>query len=103
MGAQPPPNPPCYTGPPQWWPGFLEPGNNRPGRKDSSMRTQYIDQIVNEILIDMSHREKDATGHRDKSSVPGFEEALGELIQEEDETSRDVMRRIWNELQGLHR
>ena len=64
------------------------------------MRTQYIDQIVNEILTDMSHREKDATGHTDISSVPGFEEALGEFIQEEDETSRDVMRRIWTELQG---
>ncbi|MCB2146898.1 MAG: hypothetical protein KQI81_10515 [Deltaproteobacteria bacterium] len=67
------------------------------------MRTQYVDQIVNEILTDMSHREKDTTGHRDISSVPGFEEALGELIQEEDETSRDVMRRIWNELQAIHR
>ncbi|WP_319405310.1 hypothetical protein [uncultured Desulfosarcina sp.] len=67
------------------------------------MRTQYIDQIVNEILTDMSHREKESTGPMDISSIPNFEEAFGELIKEEDETSRDVMRRIWNELQDTHR
>ena len=67
------------------------------------MRTQYVDQIVNEILTNMSHRENDATAHTDISSVPDFEDAFGELIQEDDKTSVDVMRRIWKELQGTHR
>lgn len=63
------------------------------------MQNQYIDQIVNEILTDMSQRETDATAHTAQSSVPNFEDAFGELIKEDDETSRDVMRRIWKELQ----
>ena len=67
------------------------------------MRTQYVDQIVNEILTDMSQRENDTTNHTDISAVPNFEDAIGKLIQEDDETSRDVMRRIWRELQETHR
>jgi len=67
------------------------------------MRTQYIDQIVNEILTDMSHRENDATAPADISSVPNFEDAFGELIQEDDETSKGVMRRIWKELKDTRR
>jgi hypothetical protein len=66
------------------------------------MRTQYIDQIVNEILTDMSHREKDATNSAEPSSVPKFEDAFGEVIQDDDEISKDVMRRIWEELQSTH-
>jgi hypothetical protein len=67
------------------------------------MRTQYIDQIVNDILTDISQREKDATTHMYGSSVPNFEDAFGELIQEDDETSKDVMRRIWKELKDIRR
>lgn len=67
------------------------------------MQTQYIEQIVNEILTDMSRREKDSAGRKEISSVPDFEDAFGELIQQEDEASRNVMRRIWKELQQTHR
>jgi hypothetical protein len=70
------------------------------------MQTEYIDLIVNEILTDMSHRRKGSAVHADPSPVPDFEDAFGELIQEDDQTSRDVMHRIWKELrqaQGVSR
>ena len=67
------------------------------------MHTQYIDQIVNEILTDISHRDKNATAPSDISSVPNVEDAFGKLIQDDDETSKDVMRRIWKELKLTHR
>jgi hypothetical protein len=67
------------------------------------MQTQYIDQIVKDILTDMSRREKSATATGNISSAPNFEDAFGRLIQEEDEIDRDVMRRIWEGLQETHR
>ena len=67
------------------------------------MRTPFIDQIVNEILTDMSHREKNAGDRADKASVPDFEDAFGKLTQDDDETSRDAMRQIWKELKQSHR
>lgn len=67
------------------------------------MRTQYIDQIVNEILTDMSHRKKNTADPSDLSSVPNFEDAFGKLIEDDDETSRDVMHKIWTELKHTHR
>lgn len=67
------------------------------------MRPREIDQIVNEILSDTSHREKHAGGPTDKSSVPDFEDAFKKLTQDDDETSRDIMRRIWRELKQSHR
>ena len=67
------------------------------------MRTQEIDQIVNEILTDMSRREKNAGDPADKSSLPDFEDAFGKLTQDDDQTSKDVMRKIWRELKHAHR
>jgi len=67
------------------------------------MRTRYIDQIVNDILTDMSHRENKATAPADRSCVPDFQDTFGKLIQDDDETSKDVMRRIWKELAHTHR
>jgi len=66
------------------------------------MQCPEIDQIVNEILVDMSEREKDAPSEVDASSVPEFEEAFGDLLQDDDETSLVVMRKIWKELQAVH-
>lgn len=63
------------------------------------MQTEYIDQIVSEILTDMSHRQKGTAAHAEPSPVPDFDAAFGELIDEDDQTSRDVMHRIWKELQ----
>jgi hypothetical protein len=62
------------------------------------MQTEYIDQIVNEILADMPLRQKGTGAHAKPSPVPDFEDAFGELIKNSDETSRDVMHRIWKEL-----
>jgi len=67
------------------------------------MRTQEIDQIVDKILTDMSHRKKNTTDPTDNSSVPDFEDAFGKLTHGDDETSKDVMRRIWKELKHSHR
>ena len=66
------------------------------------MQRQDVDQIVNDILIDMSKREKDATPRAESSSVPEFEDAFKDLLQEDDETSLIVMRKIWRELQAVH-
>ena len=66
------------------------------------METQYIDQIVSEIMTDMSERQK-TTGPTGGSSVPDFDDAFGDLIQDDDVASNAVMRRIWKELQVAHR
>ena len=68
--------PPCLAGSPKGGPVSWSPQAIDRGRKDGSMRIQEIDQIVNEILTDMSHREKDATAQKDTSFVPNFEDAL---------------------------
>ncbi|WP_372682866.1 hypothetical protein [Desulfosarcina sp.] len=66
------------------------------------MRTADIDQIVNEILTDMSHRENNISASADRSSVPDFEDTFGKLIQD-DESSKEAMRKIWEELTHPHR
>lgn len=75
------------------WPGLPE-----HVRKAGPMQTEDIDQIVNDILTGMSHRQRDAAAAPAPSPVPDFEDAFGQLIQEDDQTSRDVMHRIWKEL-----
>ncbi len=64
------------------------------------MRTQTIDQIVNEILADMSNRKKDTaiSTSTHTSATPHFEDAFEKLLQDEDPTSQEVMRRIWKKL-----
>lgn len=66
------------------------------------MRTEDIDQIVNEILTDMSHRENNTSASADRSSVPDFEDTFRKLIQD-DESSKEAMRKIWKELTHPHR
>lgn len=65
------------------------------------MQTQYIDQIVSEIMTDISKRQK-TTNQTGNSSVPDFEDAFRDLIQDNDDASNVVMRRIWKGLQDAH-
>lgn len=67
------------------------------------MQTQTIDQIVNDIMTDMSKGNRGAAPHADAASVPDFDDAFGEILQSNDKTDNDIMRRIWNELQETHR
>ncbi|WP_319521843.1 hypothetical protein [uncultured Desulfosarcina sp.] len=67
------------------------------------MQTQTIDQIVNDILTDMSDRDRGAAPHANAASVPDFDDAFGEILQGNDATENDIMRRIWKELQETHR
>jgi hypothetical protein len=63
------------------------------------MQTKQINQIVDEIISDISKRDKTATADPESCAMPGLEDVVEELIQEDDETSRQVMRTIWKELQ----
>jgi len=67
------------------------------------MQTQTIDQIVNDILTDMSKQNRGAAPHTDAASVPDFDDVFGEILQENDKTDNDIMRKIWKELQETHR
>ena len=66
-----------------------------------------IDQIVHEILADMSLKEKALIANLDEEDVPYLQYAFdvcvsGELGQD-DELGKDVMHRIWKVLKGAHR
>lgn len=63
------------------------------------MNTHDIDQIANEILIDMFNREKGVVSHPEPSVAPNLKDAFETLIQEEDETGKLFLSKIWKELQ----
>ena len=67
------------------------------------MQTQTIDQIVNDIMTDMSKGNRSVAPHADAASVPDFDDAFGEILQNNDKTDNDIMRRIWNEMQKTNR
>ena len=67
------------------------------------MQTQAIDQIVNDILTDMSNQNRGAAPPANAASVPDFDDAFGEIFQENDKTDNDIMRKIWKELQKTRR
>ncbi|BBO75764.1 hypothetical protein DSCW_31810 [Desulfosarcina widdelii] len=67
------------------------------------MQTQTIDQIVNDIMTDMSKGNRGAAPRANAASVPDFDDAFGDILQENDKTENDIMRKIWKELQETHR
>jgi hypothetical protein len=75
------------------------PSSQPPSKDDRNMQTKQINQIVAEIISDIS--KKDTTKMEDPEScpMPGIENVVEELLDEDDETSREVMRAIWKELQ----
>jgi hypothetical protein len=72
------------------------------GRGVDAMQADYIDRIVQDILSDMYQRKKDAAPEPEPSAIPLIENSFEELIQEEDEESKEVMRRIWKQLHAAH-
>ena len=66
-----------------------------------------IDQIVQEILADMPLKEKAAIANLDKDDIPyiqyAFDVCVSSQLGKDDEMGRDVMHRVWRELQGTHR
>lgn len=66
-----------------------------------------IDQIVQEILSDMPLKDKAAIANLDEDKVPllqyAFDIWVRNQVGEDDETSKDVMHRIWKVLQETHR
>ena len=67
------------------------------------MYTEDIDQIVHDIVSDMYRKGKVGKVDPDRSAAPDLEDVFEELIHEEDETSKQVMRKIWKELQETRR
>jgi hypothetical protein len=63
-----------------------------------SMKAEHIDQIVQEILTDITQRKRDAATKPETAAIPFAEDVIEEFIQEDDETGKDVMRKIWREL-----
>ena len=62
-----------------------------------------IDQIVKDILANMSLKEKAAIAQLDEEDVPYLQYAFSTLVGEDDELGKDVMHRIWTVLQETHR
>jgi hypothetical protein len=66
-----------------------------------------IDEMVQEILADMSLKEKAAIANVDKDKVSylqyAFDVCIRSQLGEDDETSKDVMHRIWEVLRETHR
>ena len=66
-----------------------------------------IDQIVQDILADMSLKEKAAIANLDEDKVPylqyGFDTCVRSQTGNDDQLAKDVMYRIWKALQGTHR
>jgi hypothetical protein len=62
------------------------------------MKSEYIDQMVQEILSDMSIREKDPATQPETIPLAFPADAIEEFIQDDDEIGKMVMRRIWREL-----
>ena len=70
-------------------------------------RANDIDQIVQDILADMSLKEKVAIANLDEEDVKYLQYAfdvcvIGKLGDDPDE-AKDVMHRIWKVLQETHR
>ena len=66
-----------------------------------------IDQIVQEILSDMSLKEKAAIANLDEGKVPllqyAFDVYLSDNLGMDDKKGKDVIHRIWGVLQETHR
>jgi predicted nucleic acid-binding protein len=66
-----------------------------------------IDQIVQDILADMPLKEKAIIANLDEEDVPflqyAFEVCVRDQIGQDDDSSEDVMHRIWKVLQKTHR
>ena len=66
-----------------------------------------IDQIVQEILADIPLKEKAIIANLDEEKVPylqyAFDACIKDQLGKDDETSKDVMHRVWEVLQETHR
>jgi CRP-like cAMP-binding protein len=62
------------------------------------MKSEFIDQMVQEILTDMYSKEKDTATKPETTAFAFPEDAIEEFIQEDDEIGKNVMRKIWREL-----
>ena len=67
------------------------------------MKALDIDQIVQEILTDMSLRDKAVIANSHPTPGPELDMLFEELLEDDDETGKAVMRRILEELQATHR
>ena len=66
-----------------------------------------IDEMFQEILAEMSLKEKAAIANMDEDKIPylqyAFDVCIRSQIGKDDEMIGDVMHRIWEVLQGTHR
>jgi hypothetical protein len=67
------------------------------------MQPINVDMIVQEILTDMSLKDKAAIANTGPSSDPGLDTVFEELTRDDDETSKAVLRKIWEELHETYR
>mgnify|MGYP001417648184 CR=1 FL=1 len=69
--------------------------------------SKNMDQIVQEILADMSLKEKAIIANLDEEKVPylqyAFDVCIRSQLRQDDEMGKDVMHRIWEVLQKTHR
>ena len=66
-----------------------------------------IDQFVSDILSAMSLKEKSLIAHMDEESLPylqyAFDVYISRDIGDDQETGREIMKRVWQALQKTHR
>jgi hypothetical protein len=62
-----------------------------------------IDMIVQEILTDMSLKDKAAIANTTPDAETQLDDMFEELTCEDDDTSKAVLRKIWEELHETYR
>jgi len=66
-----------------------------------------IDQTVQDILADMSLKEKAAIANLNEDKFPylqyAFDTCIRSQLSKDDDMSKDVMQRMWEVLQETHR
>jgi hypothetical protein len=67
------------------------------------MQPINVEMIVQEILTDMSLKDKAAIANTNPAIDMQLDTMFEELTREDDETSKAVMRKIWEELHQSYR
>ena len=67
------------------------------------MQPINIDMIVQEILTDMSLKDKASIANTKPAADTKLDDVFEELTREDDETSKAVLRKIWQELHESYR
>ena len=75
--------------------------------KHAKLPPRDMQRIVADILSGMSLKEKSLIAHMDEKSLPylqyAFDVYISKGAEDDQEIGREIMKRVWQELQETHR